>query len=288
MIKASIISCVLHVGIILVMITQTSITPPKITNVGENIEVRILSEDRGTLTDPLKGNSLEDRKQIKKTTETPRRKSVDKMIEKKTIVEKPTEKKDIPLKSVEKPKKAEKQKIEKIEEKQIELKDDTIVEVAQSREKVENEIKETTDKKSITADNDSSDETSNLTNKEEVRGSENGNMGKDLVALSDGSYMAKHQGVKGLSFGFISSPEPDYPSLAKRLGFKDEMIIKVIMEFDSNGRLSDMKFIGDEDRFGFRNEVEKTINQWRLTSIKYNNMNVKMRFYKSFKFESLN
>ena len=60
------------------------------------------------------------------------------------------------------------------------------------------------------------------------------------------------------------------------------------MEFDSSGRLSDMKFIGNKDSFGFRNEVEKTVNQWRLTAIKYNDMNVKMRFYKSFKFERLN
>lgn len=296
MVKASIMSCVLHVVVLLVVISLTSLKPSKIMNAGENIEVRMVSENKGALTDPVKGNSLEDRTKMERKIDKVVEESVDETREKKTIVKKSTETKEATTKKIEKPEETDKKKIDKPDEEQVELKDKVIeeadqIEKVKTSESDEDEIKEKSDKEFVKADIGKPNETTEenvISNKEEVRGSEKGEIGKDLVELSDGSYMAKHQGVKGLSFGFISSPEPDYPSLARRLGFKDEMIIKVIMEFDSNGKLKDMKFVGDKDRFGFRNEVEKTVKQWKLTSIKYNDMDVKMKFYKSFKFESLN
>lgn len=106
-----------------------------------------------------------------------------------------------------------------------------------------------------------------------------------FVKLADGSIAAKNQGVKGLSYGFISQPEPRYPEIAKKIGLDKDITIKVRFLIGYNGHVEEIKFYDDIEKFGFRNEVNKALNQWKSTPITVNGDKVKLYFYKKFKFE---
>jgi len=284
MVKSGIISCILHLVIIFSLFSLTKEKIPEITNAGENIDVRMVSEVRGSLTDSLKGNSPEE-KQNKEKRQESQKKPIEEVRE-----ETPQEDKTIEKKPEEKPGKKEKPeknadivgdkekitepigKLQEEAEEALELTTDT----AEATE-------ENTDEKSATESSESEEPVS--ADRDENQGTEEGLHVADLIKMSDGTFMAKHQGVKGLTYGFVSNPEPSYPTQARRLGFKGDMIVQVIIEFDMNGKFSEMRFVGEEDRFGFRNEVKKVVENWRLTEIRYNSTPVKMRFYKSFRFE---
>ncbi|WP_028857692.1 energy transducer TonB [Psychrilyobacter atlanticus] len=108
-----------------------------------------------------------------------------------------------------------------------------------------------------------------------------------FVKLADGSVAAKNQGVKGLSYGFLSQPEPNYPEIARKMGFNSDITIKVRFLIGYDGRVEEIKFYDDIEKFGFRNEVNKALNQWRSTPITVNGDKVKLYFYKKFKFEKI-
>lgn len=112
-------------------------------------------------------------------------------------------------------------------------------------------------------------------------------MGKDFIQLSKGIYAAKNQGVKGLSYSFISQPEPNYPTAAKRLGYNREVIVKVKFLVGFNGTIEDIKFYGKDNGLGFQKEVEKALNNWKLTPITVQNKKIKLYFYKVFKFNQI-
>ncbi len=284
MIRELIISCIIHLMVVAFVMRMPKTPPLQIGRVGERIEVRMTSAKAGAPSEAKKGSASEDQK--KKVEPKPEKKKEEKKEEKKLPEKKVIEKKH-ERKPVEKPKK----KAEKIEEPKEKIEDKS--EVVEAPEVVEETIKDTSeesgaDKPTVA---DESKEAVEGTGAEDltagaIDGSEQ--LDEGLVRLSDGSLSAKHQGVKGLSYGFISNPVPAYPSVAKRLGFKGDMVVKVIMQFDSNGELKDFKFVGERDRFGFANEVEKTVRNWKLTPIRYKGQQVNMRFYKSFKFNMQN
>ncbi len=283
MIRELVISCIIHLMVAAFVMRMPNIPPLKVERVGEMIEVRMTSSKAGTPSEAKKGSGSEDQK--KRIEKKPEKKLEEKREEKK--VEKKVPEKKVERKPVEKPKKKAEQVEKKLEEK-AEEKPETVAAV----EAVEEVAKDTTEE--AAADNPKVTEE----NKEAVEGTgsedltagalDGNELDEGLVRLSDGSLSAKHQGVKGLSYGFISNPEPAYPSVARRLGFKGDMVVKVIMQFDSNGELKDFKFVGERDRLGFTNEVEKTVKNWRLTPIRYKGQQVNMRFYKTFRFDMRN
>ncbi len=112
-------------------------------------------------------------------------------------------------------------------------------------------------------------------------------MGKDFIQLSKGVYAAKNQGVKGLNYSFISQPEPNYPTAAKRVGYSREVIIKVKFLVGFNGTIEEIKFYGKDNGLGFHSEVKKALNNWKLTPITIKNKKVKLYFYKVFKFNQI-
>ena len=112
-------------------------------------------------------------------------------------------------------------------------------------------------------------------------------MGKDFIQLSKGGYAAKNQGVKGLNYSFISQPEPNYPTAAKRVGYSREVIIKVKFLVGFNGSIEEIKFYGKDNGLGFHSEVKKALNNWKLTPITIKNKKVKLYFYKVFKFNQI-
>ncbi len=123
------------------------------------------------------------------------------------------------------------------------------------------------------------------TNSRAVEGSQE--MGEGFVQLEDGAWAAKNQGVKGLSYGFLAQPEPEYPAIARRMGVDHEVVIKVRFLIGYKGRVEDIKFYDDVTNFGFREEVEKTLKNWRATPIEVDGRKIKLYFYKTFRFEKL-
>jgi protein TonB len=122
-------------------------------------------------------------------------------------------------------------------------------------------------------------------NSRAVEGSQE--MGEGFVQLEDGAWAAKNQGIKGLSYGFLAQPEPEYPAIARKMGVDHEVIIRVRFLIGYKGRVEDIKFYDDVTNFGFREEVEKTLKNWRATPIEVDGRKIKLYFYKTFRFEKL-
>ncbi len=266
MIRELIISCIIHLMVVAFVMKMPQTPPLEIGRVGERIEVRMTSSKVGTPSEAKKGSGSEDQK--KRIEKKPEIKKEEKKVEKK-VERKPAEKPKKKVERVEK-KLEEKQEVVAAPEAAEEITKDALEEVAADNPKVtekSEEAVEGTGSEDLTA------------------GALDGNqLDEGLVRLSDGSLSAKHQGVKGLSYGIISNPEPTYPSVAKRLGFKGDMVVRVVMQFDSNGNLEDFRFVDERDKFGFANEVEKILKNWRLTPIEYKGQLVNMKFHKSFRF----
>ncbi|WP_320047602.1 energy transducer TonB [uncultured Ilyobacter sp.] len=110
-------------------------------------------------------------------------------------------------------------------------------------------------------------------------------IGEGFDKLSDGSIVAKNQGVPGLKYGFISNPDPEYPVIAKKLGFGGEILVKVRMLVDEDGSIEEIKFYSEKDKFGFSEEVRKTLTNWKLTPVKVGDKNIKMYLFKTFRFK---
>lgn len=123
------------------------------------------------------------------------------------------------------------------------------------------------------------------TNSRAVEGSQE--MGEGFVQLEDGAWAAKNQGVKGLSYGFLAQPEPEYPAIARKMGVDHEVVIKVRFLIGYKGRVEDIKFYDNVTNFGFREEVVKTLKNWRATPIEVEGRKIKLYFYKTFRFEKL-
>lgn len=280
MIRELVVSCIIHLMVVAFVMRMPQTPPQKIGRVGERIEVRMTSSKTGTPSEAKKGSGAEDQK--KRVEKKPEIKKEEKREEKK-LEKKVTEKK-VERKPVEKPKKKAEQVEKKLEER-VEEKPETVA----ASEAVEEVAKDTTeegaaDNPKVTEENEEAVEGTG--SEDLTAGAIDGNeqLDEGLVRLSDGSLSAKHQGVKGLSYGIISNPEPTYPSVAKRLGFKGDMVVRVVMQFDSNGNLEDFRFVDERDKFGFANEVEKILKNWRLTPIEYKGQLVNMKFHKSFRF----
>jgi len=189
--------------------------------------------------------------------------------EKKILPEEVTEE------AIEKP--LEKEIKEEVECTDEEVTEEAVDEILGDAETTDVEETEETDKE--LSDTDTKSSSDSATDQSEL--------GEGLVELEDGSIAAKNQGIKGLSYGFTAQPEPEYPDIARKMGFNSEVIIKVRFLIGYEGRVEDIRFYDDMKDFGFRNEVEKALNQWRATPITVNGEKVKLYFYKSFKFEKL-
>ncbi|MGL5710705.1 MAG: hypothetical protein ACRCW9_07700, partial [Cetobacterium sp.] len=93
------------------------------------------------------------------------------------------------------------------------------------------------------------------------------NNSSDLIELSQGVFAARNQGVQGLTYSFISQPDPDYPLAAKRISYNKEVSIKVRFLVGLKGEIEEVKFYSDKDSLGFQSEVEKTLKRWKLTPV---------------------
>ncbi len=204
--------------------------------------------------------------------------------EKPEVVEKEVKREvEVPVETVEEviPEKVPEEKVEKpAETEKVEVTEDEVY----------HEVSDATIDTDSTEDSQVTDEEGETTpeiesNSKAVEGSQE--MGEGFIQLADGAWAAKNQGVKGLSYGFLAQPEPEYPAIARKMGVDHEVVIKVRFLIGYKGRVEDIRFYDDVTNFGFREEVVKTLKNWRATPIEVEGRKIKLYFYKTFRFEKL-
>lgn len=110
-----------------------------------------------------------------------------------------------------------------------------------------------------------------------VSSSSNNNISSD--------YIAGNQDVKGLNYKILKAPNPEYPLIAKKANYKNKVVIKVRILVNHLGKVEEIKYFDNETKYGFREEVEKTLKNWKFSDISLDGKPVKMYFFKSFVFQ---
>ena len=103
--------------------------------------------------------------------------------------------------------------------------------------------------------------------------------------LTSGNYIVKNQDIEGLNYKILASSDPDYPILAKKANYKNTVIVKTRFLVNGEGKIEEIKFYDDEIKFGFHDEVEKSLKKWKFSPVKLNGEAAKMYFYKTFVFK---
>lgn len=98
-------------------------------------------------------------------------------------------------------------------------------------------------------------------------------------------FIAKNQDVEGLNYKILASVDPEYPLIAKKVNYKNTVIIKTRFLVNGEGKIEEIKFYDNETKFGFHEEVEKSLKKWKFSPVKLNGKAAKMYFYKSFVFK---
>ncbi|MBN1469866.1 MAG: energy transducer TonB [Fusobacteriaceae bacterium] len=98
-------------------------------------------------------------------------------------------------------------------------------------------------------------------------------------------YIAGNQDVKGLNYKILKAPNPEYPLIAKKSNYKNKVVIKVRILVNHLGKVEEIKYFDNETKYGFREEVERTLKNWKFSDISLDGKPVKMYFFKSFVFQ---
>ncbi len=105
-----------------------------------------------------------------------------------------------------------------------------------------------------------------------------------LVKDGTGTYIGDQRGGHGIGYKIKREVEPQYPIMAKKANFKKEVVIQTKFLVGLNGKVEEIIFLDNFTSYGFRKEVEKALKQWEFAPIIYQGHNIKMYFYKDFRF----
>lgn len=105
-----------------------------------------------------------------------------------------------------------------------------------------------------------------------------------LVKDGTGTYIGDQRRGQGIGYKIKREVQPEYPIMAKRANFKNEVVIQTKFLVGLDGRVEDIIFLDDFTSYGFRKEVEKALRKWEFAPIVYQGHNIKMYFYKDFRF----
>lgn len=88
----------------------------------------------------------------------------------------------------------------------------------------------------------------------------------------------------GIEFEILKEVDPNYPIVAKKMGYSGEGRVTVKFLVDLNGNVKNIKIIGGESRFGFKEEVIKALKNWKFKPIVYKGKKIQANFEKTFIF----
>lgn len=105
-----------------------------------------------------------------------------------------------------------------------------------------------------------------------------------LVKDGTGTYIGDQRSSQGIGYRIKREVDPSYPLMAKKVGFKDEVVIQTKFLVGLDGKVEEIIFLNDFTKYGFQKEVEKALKKWEFEPIIYHGKNIKMYFYKDFRF----
>lgn len=109
-----------------------------------------------------------------------------------------------------------------------------------------------------------------------------------LVKDGTGTYIGDQKSSQGIGYRIKREVDPIYPQMAKKVGFKDEVVIQTKFLVGLDGKVEEIIFLNDFNKYGFQKEVEKALRKWEFEPIIYHGKNIKMYFYKDFRFNVKN
>lgn len=178
-----------------------------------------------------------------------------------------------PLKNLEKKEVVEEKKVEKKEIKKVEKK------------KIERKIeKKKVTKKVVSNKKKVEKVTENVSDEVVETQSKAFNPLDGFVKDGTGTYIGDQKSSQGIGYRIKREVDPIYPQMAKKVGFKDEVIIQTKFLVGLNGKVEEIIFLNDFKKYGFQKEVEKALKKWEFEPIIYHGKNIKMYFYKNFRF----
>lgn len=178
-----------------------------------------------------------------------------------------------PLKNLEKKEVVEEKKVEKKEIKKVEKK------------KIERKIeKKKVTKKVVSNKKKVEKVTENVSDEVVETQAKAFNPLDGLVKDGTGTYIGDQKSSQGIGYRIKREVDPIYPQMAKKVGFKDEVIIQTKFLVGLNGKVEEIIFLNDFKKYGFQKEVEKALKKWEFEPIIYHGKNIKMYFYKDFRF----
>ncbi len=91
--------------------------------------------------------------------------------------------------------------------------------------------------------------------------------------------------LDGIEYEILKEVDPSYPIKARKIGYNGMGVVKVRFLVDLDGSIKNIEFISGENRFGFREEVEKALKKWKFKPIIYKGKAIRVHFEKEFKFK---
>lgn len=107
---------------------------------------------------------------------------------------------------------------------------------------------------------------------------------KNFIKDGKGTYIGDEKLNQGIGYKLKKDIYPDYPEMAKKMGFKKEVLIQTKFLVGLDGKIEEIIFIDNFTKYGFQKEVERALKQWEFEPIFFNGKNIKMYFYKDFRF----
>lgn len=104
------------------------------------------------------------------------------------------------------------------------------------------------------------------------------------MGIEGGTYVGDQRNMGGFGYTILREVDPKYPQMAKRIGFKDEVVVRTKFLVGTKGKVEKVIFLDNFEKYGFHAEVEKALYKWEFAPIIYHGKAIKMYFYKDFRF----
>ena len=91
--------------------------------------------------------------------------------------------------------------------------------------------------------------------------------------------------LEGIEYEIIKEVDPQYPIKARKIGYNNIGLVKVRFFVELDGSVKNIEFISGENKFGFKEEVEKALKKWKFKPIVYKEKIIRVHFEKEFKFK---
>lgn len=108
---------------------------------------------------------------------------------------------------------------------------------------------------------------------------------ENITVDGSGGKIGKNQNIDGIKYKILKSKDPEYPSLAKKFKITEKVVVKAKFLVGLNGDVEKIEILEGPDKFGFKNAVRGSLEEWKFTPVEYKGEIIKLYFYKEFVFK---